>query len=114
MFDNVDARDETPEGGHGRPDRPLPPSVETLLARIRDRLERVVPEGLFVPDTWLAKQLHMPKKTLCNRRAADKKRYPTPMHPGGCRQGLHPRSVLIEWLAREELRYILGPGSCGT
>lgn len=110
MFDNDDTTDETPPGGSGSPDRPMPPSIEAKLARIRGRLEREVPQGIFVPDSWLAKQLYMSPKTLCNRRAQDKRRYPTPLHPGGCRTGLHPRPDLIEWLAFEELRHVLGPG----
>jgi hypothetical protein len=114
MFDNDNTPDETPSGGSGRPDRPFSPSVEALLARIRERLEPVVPQGMFIRDSWLAEQLHMTPKTLCNRRAQDKLRYPKPMHPGGCRSGLHPRSTLIDWLALEELRHILGPGSRGS
>jgi hypothetical protein len=110
MFDNNDTPEETPAGGSGRPDRLLAPSVEARLARIRARLEREVPQGIFVPDSWLAKQLHMSTKTLCNRRAEYKLRYPKPMHPGGCRIGLHPRPDLIEWLAFKELRHVLGPG----
>ena len=111
MFDNDDTPDETPAGGSGRPDRPIPPSVVAKLARIRERLELDVPQGIFVPDSWLAKQLYMSTKTLCNRRAENKLRYPKPIHPGGCRTGLHPRPNLIEWLALEELRHVLGPGS---
>ena len=110
MLDNDDTPEEIPAGGFGRPDRLMPPSVEARLACIRERLEREVPQGIFVPDSWLAKQLHMSTKTLRNRRADDKLRYPKPMHPGGCRIGLHPRPDLIEWLALEELRHVLGPG----
>lgn len=73
-----------------------------------------MPQGIFIPDSWLAELLYMTPKTLCNRRAQDKLRYPMPMHPGGCRMGLHPRADLIEWIALEELRHILGPGSRGS
>jgi hypothetical protein len=104
MFDNKNGFVETPEGGSSS-------SAEAKLASIRARLDREVPQGIFVPDSWLAKQLYMTPKTLCNRRAQDKQRYPTPRHPGGCRKGLHSRPDLIEWLALEELRHILGPGS---
>lgn len=114
MFDNVNAFEETSARGFGRPDGPIATSVEARLARITERLECVVPKDMYIRDSWLAEQLHMTPKTLCNRRAEDKQRYPTPMHPGGCRTGLHPRSTLIEWLAREELRHILGPGSRGS
>lgn len=84
----------------------IAPELENnqLFAQIVSRLENEVPPGLYVPDGWLAHTLGITLKTLINRRGNKTSTYPRPLHLAGGQGGMHVRSDLIDWLAREELR----------
>lgn len=75
-----------------------------LLQEITTRLEREVPQGVYINDKWLAEALGIKHKTLINKRGSKSGRYPEPLHMGEGQTGLHPRRELIQWLAKEELR----------
>lgn len=77
------------------------------LMQIRDRLDRDLPKGPYIAEAQFARLLGIDKKSLSNKRSAQSrathKRYPIPIHIGGCRQLLYPRPVILDWIAKEEL-----------
>lgn len=78
--------------------------IDQSLETIRNRLDAQLPKSVYLADSYLAAMLNMSLKTLANRRAAKPDRYPRPLHLGGARTGVHERTDLVDWLAREELR----------
>jgi hypothetical protein len=81
--------------------------VNDALSKIRDRLERDLPSGPYITDDQFARILGVNKKSLSNKRSVERdneeKIYPVPIRLGNCRHLKYPRSVLIEWFAKQEL-----------
>jgi len=73
------------------------------LAKIRDRLDRTLPQGPYLTESQFAEILAITKKTLSNNRSSNADRYPKPFALGGGRPKHHARSTIIEWLASQEL-----------
>lgn len=78
-----------------------------LLTKIRERLERDLPLGPYVTEEEFVQILGVDKKTLSNKRALERKKlekiYPVPIRLGDCRPLKYPRSVIIDWFAKQEL-----------
>jgi hypothetical protein len=81
--------------------------ADEALAVIRERLDRDLPGGPYITDAQFAKILSVTTKTLANKRALERdkehKTFPQPFRHASCRELLHPRPAIIEWLAQSEL-----------
>lgn len=77
------------------------------LSKIRDRLERDLPSGPYITEDQFVRILSVNKKSLSNKRSVERDKeemiYPVPIRLGDCRHLKYPRSVIIDWFAKQEL-----------
>jgi len=103
MFQHLDALFSNPAPPHTHTYGDENQGSQSLLARIRARIDRELPRDLYLTDATLAAILHISTKTLANRRSLEPDRFPEPMKLAGGRKSSYARDVIVEWLTQEEL-----------
>ena len=91
---------------HEQPSQSGTPShtcADSALEKIRQRLDRALPNDPYLTDEQVANVLRLETKTLVNNRHAKPLRYLQPLKLFDLKTNVHPRDQVIEWLAREEL-----------
>jgi hypothetical protein len=83
-------------------------AANDALKKIRDRLDQELPSGIYVTEDEFVKLLGgKAKKTLQNMRSKEREKeekiYPIPIRLGNSRPYMYPRSVIVDWLAKQEL-----------